>query len=131
MLLILHLHRLDPRLQFLEIIIIEVPIDHIILITLEKNFDQILLLLREISTTLILIKNNSNFNKKQLTKIILDKNKVIADLEEKAYGKGIYPPNPQQFSYLDNILDNNTTHQNITIHKEHFNSVPKYISPLV
>lgn len=30
------------------------------------------------------------FTKKQLTQIILDKNKVIADLEEKAYGKGLF-----------------------------------------
>jgi hypothetical protein len=29
------------------------------------------------------------FTNKQLTKIILDKNKVIADLEENAYGGGI------------------------------------------
>jgi len=73
----------------------------------------------------------SGFNKKQLRQIILDKNKVIADLEETAYGRGIYPPNPQQHSYLDNILDSNTTSQNIIIHREHFNSVPKYIKTLV
>jgi hypothetical protein len=30
------------------------------------------------------------FTKKQLTKIILDKNKVIADLEQTAYGKGLF-----------------------------------------
>lgn len=30
------------------------------------------------------------FTKKQLTQIILDKNKVIADLEETAYGKGLF-----------------------------------------
>ena len=30
------------------------------------------------------------FSKKQLTKIILDKNKVIGDLEETAYGKGLF-----------------------------------------
>ena len=30
------------------------------------------------------------FSKKQLTKIILDKNKVIADLEKTAYGKGLF-----------------------------------------
>ena len=70
--------------------------------------------------------SGSGFNKKQLTKIILDKNKVIADLEETAYGRGIYDPH----SYLDNILDSNTTSQNIIIHREHFNSVPKYIKSL-
>ena len=30
------------------------------------------------------------FSKKQLTKIILDKNKVIGDLEQTAYGKGLF-----------------------------------------
>jgi hypothetical protein len=30
------------------------------------------------------------FSKKQLTQIILDKNKVIADLEKTAYGKGLF-----------------------------------------
>lgn len=30
------------------------------------------------------------FSKKQLTKIILDKNRVIADLEQTAYGKGLF-----------------------------------------
>jgi hypothetical protein len=30
------------------------------------------------------------FSKKQLTKIILDKNRVIGDLEQTAYGKGLF-----------------------------------------
>jgi hypothetical protein len=71
-------------------------------------------------------KTGKGFNKKQLRQIILDKNKVIKDLEETAYGG-----NYNQHSYLDNILDNNTTSQNIIIHREHFNSVPKYIKTLV
>ena len=66
------------------------------------------------------------FNNKQLTKIILDKNKVIGDLEETAYG-GSY----NHYSYLNNIIDSNTTPQNMIIHREHFNSVPKYIQSLV
>ena len=33
-------------------------------------------------------------------------------------------------NYLDTILNNNNTCQNILIHKEHFNSVPKYIKSL-
>jgi len=70
-------------------------------------------------------KKGSGFNKKQLTQIILDKNKVIGDLEETAYGG-----NYNQYSYLDTILDSDTTSQNLTIHREHFNSVPKYIQPL-
>jgi hypothetical protein len=70
-------------------------------------------------------KKGSGFNKKQLTQIILDKNKVIADLEETAYGGGY-----NAHSYLDTILDSDTTSQNLTIHREHFNSVPKYIQPL-
>jgi hypothetical protein len=86
---------------------------------------------KEVTKDLKATGSGFNFNKKQLTKIILDKNKVIADLEEKAYGSGIYTPTPYEYSYLDNILDNNTTRQNLTIHREHFNSVPKYISSIV
>lgn len=69
------------------------------------------------------------FNKKQLTQIILDKNKVIADLEETAYGGS--QNHCCDTNYLDNILDSNTTSQNMIIHKEHFNSVPKYIKSLL
>ena len=69
-------------------------------------------------------KKGKGFNKKQLRQIILDKNKVIADLEETAYG-GNYNSN-----YLDTILDSNSTSQNIIIHREIFNSIPKYIQPL-
>jgi len=65
----------------------------------------------------------SGFNKKQLTQIILDKNKVIADLEETAYGG-----NYDTHSYLDNIIDNDTTSQNLIIHS--FKSKPKYIQSL-
>jgi hypothetical protein len=32
----------------------------------------------------------NKFSKKQLTKIIKDKNEVIGDLEETAYGKGLF-----------------------------------------
>jgi hypothetical protein len=70
-------------------------------------------------------KEGSGFNKKQLRQIILDKNKVIGDLEETAYG-GNYNPH----SYLDNILDNNTTSQNRVILSEKIGSVPKYIKSL-
>ena len=70
-------------------------------------------------------KRVGGFTKKQLTQIILDKNKVIDDLEETAYGG-----NYNQYSYLDIILDNNSTPQNLIIHKEHINRVPKYIKTL-
>lgn len=70
-------------------------------------------------------KTGKGFTKKQLTQIILDKNKVIGDLEETAYGG-----NYNQYSYLDIILDNNSTPQNMIIHKEHINRVPKYIKSL-
>jgi hypothetical protein len=63
------------------------------------------------------------FNKKQLRQIILDKNKVIADLEETAYG-GAYC----NTHYLDTILDNDTTSQNRVIHS--YKSKPKYIKAL-
>ena len=58
--------------------------------------------------------SGSGFNKKQLT-----------------YGRGIYPPNPQQHSYLDNILDSNTTSQNKIILSQKTSNLSKYIKPLV
>jgi hypothetical protein len=67
--------------------------------------------------------SGSGFNKKQLRQIILDKNKVIADLEETAYG-GAYCDT----HYLDTILDNDTTPQNRVIHS--YKSKPKYIKAL-
>ena len=63
------------------------------------------------------------FNKKQLTNIILDKNKVIADLEETAYGGQLYSTD-----YLDIVLDSNSTPQNMLIHS--FKHKTKYIQPL-
>jgi hypothetical protein len=69
--------------------------------------------------------SGSGFNKKQLRQIILDKNKVIADLEETAYG-GNYDPH----SYLDNILDSNTTSQNKIILSEKISNLSKYVKHL-
>ena len=63
------------------------------------------------------------FSKKQLTNIILDKNKVIADLEETAYGGQLYSTD-----YLDIVLDSNSTPQNMLIHS--FKPKTKYIQPL-
>ena len=70
-------------------------------------------------------KTGKGFNKKQLRQTISDKNKVIADLEETAYGG-----NYNTHSYLDNILDSNTTSQNRLILSIKINSVPKYIKSL-
>ena len=102
------------------------------------------------------------FNKKQLRQIILDKNKVIADLEEEAYGgflrritnlgnsaknfvknsikdlAEVYAEERElrkleggaycDTHYLDTILDNDTTPQNLLIHS--YKSKSKYIQPL-
>jgi hypothetical protein len=40
------------------------------------------------------------FTKKQLTQIILDKNKVIADLEQTAYGKGLFAGGGMETSFI-------------------------------
>lgn len=40
------------------------------------------------------------FTKKQLTQIILDKNKVIADLEDTAYGKGLFAGGGMETSFI-------------------------------
>jgi hypothetical protein len=49
------------------------------------------------------------FNKKQLTKIILDKNKVIADLEETAYGGMIHPEAEDVFDTFEGRIKRKVT----------------------
>jgi hypothetical protein len=54
-------------------------------------------------------KEGSGFNKKQLTKIILDKNKVIADLEETAYGGMIHPEAEDVFDTFEGRIKRKVT----------------------